>query len=65
MYIPELKAKTGKKINIIGGGPGGVSAAYFLLLEGHDVTIYDQMPKLGGMSAYLSTDFQNQYFKKK
>lgn len=52
MYIPELKAKTGKKINIIGGGPGGVSAAYFLLLEGYDVTIYDQMPKLGGMLRY-------------
>jgi len=52
MYIPELKPKTGKKVNIIGGGPGGVSAAYFLLMEGHDVTIYDQMPKLGGMLRY-------------
>ena len=52
VFIPELKPKTGKKINIIGGGPGGVSAAYFLLMEGHDVTIYDQMPKFGGMLRY-------------
>lgn len=51
-YIPEMKPKTGKKVNIIGGGPAGVSAAYFLLVEGHDVTIYDQMPKLGGMLRY-------------
>ncbi len=52
IYIPEMKAKNGKKVNIIGGGPGGVSAAYFLLVEGYDVTIYDQMPKFGGMLRY-------------
>lgn len=51
-YMPEMKPKTGKKINIIGGGPGGLTAAYFLLVEGHDVTVYDQMPKLGGMLRY-------------
>lgn len=51
-YLPEMKAKTGKKVNIIGGGPGGLTAAYFLLVNGHDVTIYDQMPKLGGMLRY-------------
>lgn len=51
-YLPEMKEKTGKKINVIGGGPGGLTAAYFLLVEGHDVTIYDQMPKLGGMLRY-------------
>lgn len=51
-YLPEMKEKTGKKVNIIGGGPGGLTAAYFLLVNGHDVTIYDQMPKLGGMLRY-------------
>lgn len=51
-YIPEMKPKTGKKINIIGGGPAGLSAAYYALIKGHDVTIYDQMPKLGGMLRY-------------
>lgn len=52
MYIPDMRPKTGKLVNIIGGGPGGVSAAYFLLREGHDVVVYDKMPKLGGMLRY-------------
>ena len=43
---------TNKKIAIIGGGPGGLTAAYFLRIYGHDVTIYDAMPKMGGMLQY-------------
>jgi NADPH-dependent glutamate synthase beta subunit-like oxidoreductase len=43
---------TGKKISIIGGGPGGLSAAYFLAQMGHSVVVYDQRPKLGGMLRY-------------
>ena len=37
---------------MIGGGPGGLTAAYYLLIEGHEVTIYDAMPKMGGMLRY-------------
>ena len=51
-YMPEMAPKTGKKINVIGGGPAGLSAAYYALIKGHDVTVYDQMPKLGGMLRY-------------
>lgn len=51
-YMPEIKGTTGKKVSIVGGGPGGLTAAYFLTREGHDVTIYDAMPKLGGMLRY-------------
>lgn len=36
----------------MGGGPGGLSAAYYLRLMGHDVTIYEMLPKLGGMLRY-------------
>ena len=43
---------TGKKVAIIGGGPAGLSASYFLAQNGHDVTIIDAMPKLGGMLRY-------------
>ena len=43
---------TGKSVAIIGGGPMGLSAAYFLRQKGHDVTIFDAMPKLGGMMRY-------------
>ncbi len=46
------KPDTGKKVSIIGGGPAGLTAAYFLRLKGHSVTIYDMMPKMGGMLRY-------------
>jgi formate dehydrogenase major subunit len=41
-----------RKIAVIGGGPGGLSAAYFLRLKGHSVTVYDAMPFMGGMLRY-------------
>jgi formate dehydrogenase major subunit len=52
IFIPTKLPPTGKKVGIIGGGPSGLSAAYFLLLEGHHVTIYDMMPEMGGMLRY-------------
>ena len=51
-YVPEIEEDTGKSVAIIGGGPMGLSAAYFLRQMGHDVTIFDAMPKLGGMLRY-------------
>ena len=46
------EASTGKKVAVIGGGPAGLNAAYYLCLSGHDVTIYDAMPEMGGMLRY-------------
>ncbi len=43
---------TGKRVAVIGGGPAGLSCAFFLRRLGHSVTIYDAMPKLGGMIRY-------------
>ena len=43
---------TGKKIAVIGGGPGGLSCAYQLALKGHEVTIFDEHELLGGMMRY-------------
>ena len=43
---------TGKKIAIVGGGPSGISAAYFLALMGHSVEIFEQRKHLGGMLRY-------------
>ncbi len=51
-YIPECDPDTGKSVAIIGGGPLGLSAAYFLRQKGHDVTIFESMPKAGGMLRY-------------
>ncbi len=43
---------TGKKVAVIGGGPAGLSCAYFLKRLGHDATIFEAMPHLGGMLRY-------------
>jgi len=50
--IPECEPDTGKKVAIVGAGPLGLSAAYFLRMKGHAVTIYESMPKAGGMLRY-------------
>lgn len=51
-FMPEIAPETGKSVAIIGGGPMGLSAAYFLRQQGHEVTIYEAMPKMGGMLRY-------------
>ncbi len=43
---------TDKKIAVVGGGPAGLSCAYFLRRLGHQITIFDMMPELGGMIRY-------------
>lgn len=50
--VPECNESTGKKVAIIGGGPGGLCAAYYLSLMGHEVSIYEKQPELGGMLRY-------------
>ena len=42
--IPKPKPATGRKVAIVGGGPAGLSAAYYLALEGHEVTIFEANP---------------------
>lgn len=51
-YLPEIPKSTGKKIAIIGGGPSGLSSAYFLRRMGHEVVVYEAMPEFGGMLKY-------------
>ena len=50
--VPEKMDDTGKKIAIIGGGPSGLSAAYFLAIMGHKVTVFEKRSQLGGMLRY-------------
>ena len=50
--LPKIADKTGKKVAVIGGGPGGLSAAYYLSIMGHEVTVYEQRKQLGGMLRY-------------
>jgi len=51
-YMEELPAGTGKKAAVVGAGPAGLSAAYYLRLAGVAVTVFDAMPKAGGMTRY-------------
>ncbi len=50
--VPERAESTGKRVAIIGGGPSGLSAAYYLQLMGHQTTVYEMHKHLGGMLYY-------------
>lgn len=58
MFVPTLKPKTGKRVAVVGAGPAGLSAAYYLALEGHEVTIFEALPKPGGMLRYGIPDYR-------
>ena len=49
---PACAAPTGRKVAIIGGGPSGLTAAYFLQLMGHQATVFEEKAQLGGMLRY-------------
>ncbi|MCR4690842.1 MAG: FAD-dependent oxidoreductase [Lachnospiraceae bacterium] len=49
---PEALPATGKNIAVVGGGPSGLTAAYYLSLMGHHVVIFEQRDHLGGMLRY-------------
>ena len=49
---PSCAPATGKSVAVVGGGPGGLSAAYYLALMGHKVTVYEKRAQLGGMMRY-------------
>ncbi len=50
--IPPVLPATGKTVAIIGGGPSGLTCAYYLARLGHKVRIFEAMPKPGGMLLY-------------
>ena len=45
-------AATGKKVAVVGAGPAGLACAHLLALQGHDVSLLDAKPKLGGLNEY-------------
>ncbi|QDA30753.1 FAD-dependent oxidoreductase [Thermococcus indicus] len=51
-WMPEIPPSTGKRIAVVGGGPAGLACAYYLRTMGHEVTIIEAMPQLGGMMRY-------------
>jgi heterodisulfide reductase subunit A-like polyferredoxin len=49
--VPEITSRD-EKVAIIGSGPAGLTAAYFLALDGYQVSVYESMPEAGGMMRY-------------
>ena len=50
--VPARSAQTNRRVAVIGGGPSGLTCAYFLSLMGHDVVIFEARKHLGGMLRY-------------
>ncbi|MDP4197313.1 MAG: NADPH-dependent glutamate synthase [Bacteroidota bacterium] len=55
---PEVKAKTGKKVAIVGSGPAGLSCAGDLIQMGHDVTVFEALHEIGGVLVYGIPQFR-------
>ena len=55
---PRKLKKTDKKIAVVGAGPAGLTAAYYLARLGHSVVVYDAYPEAGGMMAWGIPDFR-------
>ncbi len=51
-HLPERAHPTGKTVAIVGAGPAGLTAAYYLLPRGYDCTLFDAHPLPGGMLRY-------------
>jgi len=57
-YLPPCAPDSGKRVAIVGGGPAGLSAAYYLRQSGHAVDLYEGLPALGGMARYGIPSFR-------
>lgn len=55
---PVVTPSNGRKVAIVGGGPGGLTCAYFLAKRGYKVKIFEAHPKLGGMLRYGIPDYR-------
>jgi formate dehydrogenase major subunit len=51
-WRPDLAPANGKRVAVVGGGPAGLSAAYYLAIRGYAVTIFESLPEAGGMLRY-------------
>ncbi len=57
-FLPSPEYKSGKSVAVVGAGPSGLSAAYFLRCSGHRVVVFDRMEKAGGMLRYGIPSFR-------
>jgi len=57
-YVPAKRGEKKNKVAIIGAGPGGLTAAYYLAIEGYKVTMFEAMPDVGGWLTYGIPEFR-------
>lgn len=57
-YVPPKKGNKKNKVAVIGAGPAGLTAAYYLAVEGYKVTIFEAMPQPGGWLTYGIPEFR-------
>ena len=58
VYYKAPESETGVKVAVVGAGPAGLTAAYYLRKAGHSVTVYDKMEKAGGMLQYAIPNYR-------
>ena len=58
VYYKAPEHETGVNIAVVGAGPAGLTAAYYLRKAGHSVTVYDKMEKAGGMLQYAIPNYR-------
>ena len=51
-FATRKLAPTGRRVAVVGAGPAGLTAAFYLALLGHDVTVFESQPEAGGMLRY-------------
>jgi len=55
---PPMREPREKKVAVVGGGPAGLSASYYLAIEGYEVTVFEKLPVLGGMLTVGIPDYR-------
>lgn len=58
VYYKAPEHETGLNVAVVGAGPAGLTAAYYLRRAGHSVTVYDKMEKAGGMLQYAIPNYR-------
>lgn len=56
--MAEVKTPSGKRVAVVGAGPAGLTVAYFLAREGHQIEVFEAMPAAGGMLRYGIPDYR-------